>query len=438
MKTLIDILAESLVAYRRAVGKTWRQLFAVLLPGNALLAWVHYQIAMRFDAGDGIPLIALGGERNVGLALQMTAGLLAAVMICRAAWREVAKPSDESDMTEGLGAAFGRAVGTSLLMLAIVAAFVFMAFFCTMFAGIKGAEALSMPHEAAVVLALAFAASVVAIILVSVSRWMLAVPLSAVFKMAGAGATDESSALLRGRRWRSLLFLVVSGLVSCNFAAPLRCIGLCDVLNIATGTLADIAVLFGFVALVVYARRLKEPLAADARLPRRLAVLLVATGLALAVAVPTLAFMRSPGGFQNVDEARVFRMANMSEDEAPSMNDIGGHLRGNCGARWFEKRSFLDLFSRDRIIWVERPYCRHCGEEYSEYTECDSHGCDVFVRRASTVENSGVSIRTRVFRGIRPRDSQRPATPEERERIMKRVEKDRRDNSSAKTRREAR
>ena len=185
-----------------------------------------------------------------------------------------------------------------------------------------------------------FASAVVAIILVSVSRWMLAVPLSAVFKMAGAGATDESSALLRGRRWRSLLFLVVSGLVSCNFAAPLRCIGLCDVLNIAhpftewpasgklawgalisaTGTLADIAVLFGFVALVVYARRLKEPLAADARLPRRLAVLLVATGLALAVAVPTLAFMRSPGGFQNVDEARVFRMANMSEDEASSIS----------------------------------------------------------------------------------------------------------------------
>lgn len=444
MKTLIDILAESLVVYRRAVGKSWRQLFAVLLPGNALLAWVHHQIAMRFDAGDGIPLIALGGERNICLALQMTVGLLAAVIICRSAWREVAKPSDESDMTEGLGAAFGRAVCTSLLMLALVAAFVFMAFFCTMFAGIKAAEALSMPHETAAVLAFAFAAAVVAIILVSVSRWMLAVPLSAVFKMAGAGATDESSALLRGRRWRSLLFLVVSGLVSCNFAAPLRCIGLCDVLNIAhpftewpafgklawgalisaTGTLADIAVLFGFVALVVYARRLKEPLAVDARLPRRLAVLLVAAGLALAVAVPTLAFMRSPGGFENVDEARVFRMANMSEDEAPSMNDIGWHLRGNCGARWFEKRSFLDLFSRDRIIWDERPYCRHCGEEYSEYTECDSHGCDVFVRRASTVENSGVSIRTIVFRDIRPRDSQRPATPEERERIMKRVEKD--------------
>jgi hypothetical protein len=31
-----------------------------------------------------------------------------------------------------------------------------------------------------------------------------------------------------------------------------------------------------------------------------------------------------------------------------------------------------------------------------------------------------------VFRDIRPRDSQRPATPEERERIMKRVEKNRR------------
>ena len=146
--------------------------------------------------------------------------------------------------------------------------------------------------------------------------------------------------------------------------------------------------------------------------------------LALAVAVPTFAFIRSPGGFQNVDEARVFRMANMSEDEAPSMNDIGWHLRGNCGARWFEKRSFLDLFSRDRIIWVERPYCRHCGEEYSEYTECDSHGCDVFVRRAATVENSGVTIRTIVLRDISPRDSQRPATPEERERIMKRVKKD--------------
>ena len=141
-----------------------------------------------------------------------------------------------------------------------------------------------------------------------VFTWMLAVPLSAVFKMAGAGATDESSALLRGRRWRSLLFLVVSGLVSCNFAAPLRCIGLCDVLNIAhpftecpsfgklawgalvcvTGTLADIAALYGFVALVVYIRRLKEPIDADARPPRRLAVLLVATGLALAVAVPIM------------------------------------------------------------------------------------------------------------------------------------------------------
>jgi hypothetical protein len=89
MKTLIDILAESLVVYRRAMGKTWLKLCAVLLPGNALLAWVHYQIAMRFDAGDGIPLIALRGERNVGSVVLITAGLLAAVMICRAAWRAI-------------------------------------------------------------------------------------------------------------------------------------------------------------------------------------------------------------------------------------------------------------------------------------------------------------------------------------------------------------
>ena len=39
-------------------------------------------------------------------------------------------------------------------------------------------------------------------------------------------------------------------------------------------------------------------------------------------AVPTLAFMRSPGGFQNVDEARVFRMANMSEERERIMKCV--------------------------------------------------------------------------------------------------------------------
>ena len=87
MNAVIDILAESLLVYRRAMGKTWLKLCAVLLPVNALLAWIHYQVAMRFDAGDGIPLIALRGERNVGWMLQILVGLLAVVIICRAAWR---------------------------------------------------------------------------------------------------------------------------------------------------------------------------------------------------------------------------------------------------------------------------------------------------------------------------------------------------------------
>ena len=445
MNAIVDILAESLLVYRRAIGKTWLKLCAVLLPVNALLAWIHYQVAMRFDAGDGIPLIALRGERNVGWILQISVGLLAAVIICRAAWQEMAKAFDESEMTEGLGPAWGRAFGTLLFMLALSAAFAFMAFFCTMFAGIKVAEALSAQHEAAVMLMFGFVVIVVVLFVVLVSRWMLAAPLSAVFKMAGFRSTEESSALLRGRRWRSLLFLVLAGFVACTFVAPLRCIGLCDVLNIAhpftecpspgkwawgtliavTGTLADIAALYGFVALVVYIRRLKEPIDSGVRLPRRLAVSLVATGLAFAVAVPAVAFIRSPDGFNSLDAARVFRMENMAEDETPSVNDIGWFLRSNSGAAWFEKRGILDLFSRDRRIWEERPFCRHCGREYSAYTECDAHGCDLFVRRVSTVKNNG-TVSTVEFRDIRPRDSQRPATSEERERIMKRVEKDRR------------
>ena len=446
MNEIFDILAESLLVYRRALGKTWLKLCAILLPGNALLAWIHYQTAMRFDAGDGIPLIALGGERNVGWMLQISVGLLAAVIICRAAWQEIAKPSDEFEMAEGQASAFGRAFGTLLFMLALAVAFAFMAFFCIMFAGTKVAAALSMRHEAAVVLAFGFVAIVVAIVVVLVSKWMLAAPLSAVFKMAGFRATDESSALLRGRRWRSLLILALVSLVACSFIAPLRCIGLCDVLNIAhpftewptpgkwawgalvgmTGTLADIAALYGFVALAVYIRRLKEPIDSGVRLPQRLAVSLLATGLVFAVAAPTVAFIRSPGGFRYIDEARVFRMENMEEDEAPSMSDLNWYVMSNRGDAWFEKRGVLDLFSRDRRIWVERPFCRHCGQEYSAYTECDSHGCDIFVRRAAVASRGGITIRTTEFSAIRPRDSQRPATPEERERIMKRVEKDRR------------
>ena len=52
MNAIIDILAEALSAYWKALGKTWAKLLAVFLPANIFLVWIRAQTAMRFDAGD--------------------------------------------------------------------------------------------------------------------------------------------------------------------------------------------------------------------------------------------------------------------------------------------------------------------------------------------------------------------------------------------------
>ena len=127
MNAIIDILAEALSAYWKALGKTWAKLLAVFLPANIFLVWIRAQTAMRFDAGDGIPAIALRPERHVSLLINLTLGALALVIIARAAWQTLAKPSDEADVSRSLVASIGRTFGTVMLLCFLVGAYLFVA-----------------------------------------------------------------------------------------------------------------------------------------------------------------------------------------------------------------------------------------------------------------------------------------------------------------------
>ena len=446
MNAIIDILAEALSAYWKALGKTWAKLLAVFLPANIFLVWIRAQTAMRFDAGDGIPAIALRPERHVSLLINLTLGVLALVIIARAAWQTLAKPSDEADVSRSLVASIGRTFGTVMLLCFLVGAYLFVALVGIYFLlpKIVGLFGLSVP-SAVGIMQILFLVVALAGLFAILTRWMLAVTLSALFRMSGFRATDMSVALLRGRMWKSLFYAVGAGLVAAAFRAVPQVVYYCDVIGFAhpftesaacgklawaalmvlSGVLMNLASLFVVVAFVVYIRRLKEPAEDALASPRRAVMCLVAAGALLAVGLTEVLGVRasrSGRDFGRADDARVFRMENMDvETEVKELSEDGDVLfrmifKSAIGGRWYEKRALQDVLSRRRIIWAEIPFCSHCGWAYDYSSDCKSHEFDVFVRKhfVGGVGKSGVEYPAYSVK-LSPRDSTRAPTPKEHE-----------------------
>lgn len=405
MNAIIDILAEALSAYWKALGKTWAKLLAVFLPANIFLVWIRAQTAMRFDAGDGIPAIALRPERHVSLLINLTLGVLALVIIARAAWQTIAKPSDEADVSRSLVASIGRTFGTVMLLCFLVGAYLFVALVGIYFLLPKIVGLFGLSVSSAVgIMQMLFLVVALAGLFAILTRWMLAVTLSALFRMSGFRATDMSVALLRGRMWKSLFYAVGAGLVAAAFRAVPQVVYYCDVIGFAhpftesaacgklawaalmvlSGVLMNLASLFVVVAFVVYIRRIKEPAEDALASPRRAVMCLVAAGALLAV----------------------------------GLTEVLGVRASRSG------RDFGDVLSRRRIIWAEIPFCSHCGWAYDYSSDCKSHEFDVFVRKhfVGGVGKSGVEYPAYSVK-LSPRDSTRAPTPKEHELVVESARK---------------
>ena len=405
MNAIIDILAEALSAYWKALGKTWAKLLAVFLPANIFLVWIRAQTAMRFDAGDGIPAIALRPERHVSLLINLTLGVLALVIIARAAWQTIAKPSDEADVSRSLVASIGRTFGTVMLLCFLVGAYLFVALVGIYFLLPKIVGLFGLSVSSAVgIMQMLFLVVALAGLFAILTRWMLAVTLSALFRMSGFRATDMSVALLRGRMWKSLFYAVGAGLVAAAFRAVPQVVYYCDVIGFAhpftesaacgklawaalmvlSGVLMNLASLFVVVAFVVYIRRIKEPAEDALASPRRAVMCLVAAGALLAV----------------------------------GLTEVLGVRASRSG------RDFGDVLSRRRIIWAEIPFCSHCGWAYDYSSDCKSHEFDVFVRKhfVGGVGKSGIEYPAYSVK-LSPRDSTRAPTPKEHELVVESARK---------------
>ena len=454
MNAIIDMLAETFLVYWKALGKTWAKLLAVFLPANIILVWVRAQTAMRFDAGDGIPAIALRPERHVSLLINLTLGVWALVIIARAAWQFLAKPSDEADLSDSFAASLGRAFGTVLLLCFLAGAYLFVSlvsifFFVPKIIGLLG---FSVPSAMDVLKILLLVAALAGLFII-LTRWMLAVALSALFQMSGFRAMDASVTLLRGRMWKSLFYAVGAGLVAAAFRAIPQIVYYCDVIGFVhpftesatcgklswaalmalSGVLMNFASLFIVVAFVVYIRRLKEPAEPGSVFPRRAVMCLIVVGMLLTIGLTEVFGFRARRAgrdFGSADDARVFRMENMDTeakvDELGEGGDIlfGMIFQSAIGGRWYEKRTLLDLFSRRRIIWAEIPFCSHCGRTYDHPKDCESHEFDIFVRKHFIGNAGGTGIAYPAYSTtLLPRDSTRKPTPEEHELIEKSVQK---------------
>ena len=309
MNAIIDMLAEALLVYWKSLGNTWTKLFRVFLPANILLVLISAQTSMLFGAGDGVSAIALRTERHVSLIVNLTFGVLALVVIARVAWQTLAKPSDEADASGSFAASLGRAFVTALLLCLLAGAYLFVALVSVYFFLPRAIRlfGFSVPSAVSALQTLLLVVAMAGLFVI-LTRWMLAVALSALFRMSGFRAMDMSAALLRGRMWMGFFYAAVAGLVAAAFGAipqavnyygvirftrPFTGAAACGRLAWATlmvlsGMLTDFASLFVVVAFVVYIRRLKEPAEVGSPFPRRAVMVLVIVGAVLAVMLDCL------------------------------------------------------------------------------------------------------------------------------------------------------
>lgn len=440
---LSDILAESLSVYARTIKETWPALAAVLIPANAFIVWIHSQIAVRFGTEGGIPIRAIKIEQTIERVLTAFT-ILATAIAVRAAWKALEKPTDEAGLFGRTPTAWGRAFCTWMLI-----GFLSLAY-CVVFAlvgGLAGAPIVSMairglPQGVQIAISFSllslFLSAFVAVGVAIFAKWLLATEMSMLFNLAGNKAMEASSHVLKGRVANCIAFLILAGLVKCALSVVPGLAGLCDVVGFlhpftefgaagrlaagllmtCTGAICDMLAIFTSVALVVYLRRTCEAPAEPANAKFRILVRTLAAVGAL-VFVSVLAFAAAKGAKEPRDlyALRVFRMENTEEPNGIEPITDFCFVTG-IGEIRVEKPNPLDILSRNRVVWVEVPFCSHCGMAYRPDSggKCTSHDCDTYAWKLCLVEGATASYPVHSFK-LGPRDAQRPTTPEERERI---------------------
>lgn len=197
------------------------------------------------------------------------------------------------------------------------------------------------------------------------------------------------------------------------------------VLLAVMGTLASLAHLYVWSVLTVYIRtRMEGPVDVVSARPVRVALLALAGILFLCAAIGKGVRERSV----DPEGSHVFRMSNMEPDEAMAkdvwrqtsmsllFNRIGD---GHC---YLEKNVFPG--SRNRILWVELPFCSDCGK-YAVPLSKTSCAADVYAfKRFLVSDYTGLDGKRRWGEGVPldvlrllPTDIQRKMTDEERARF---------------------
>ena len=445
---VLDLLAESLELYLKVLKRHWAVLAAVYLPVAAVVVWLHWETVSYFSSPLGIPMDAIKLPNNVGNWLEMLFGSVAATIVVRSAWRLLAQPDDETEMTEGGFAAWWRFFGTELLMAVLLGFYACVVAIALVVVGVLLARAIGL---LALFLALALLAVGIFFGVKLFVPWALALTASALFRMSGFGAMKMSRRVLGGRLWAFFGYSLVAGLVTASAAVSLRLLREGELLNLvhplsagawswvflvlmlAGEVLAMVAGTYLWVALVVYLRRTAALRTTSLSVPRGVPLALACCGGTLVAILLVCTGMRGVKGPQNLDEARVFHEKNMEfkclasgafgHDPYYLLKVAMNGLPDDWPRRgWVEKQTIWDRMNDLTVVWFELPGCSQCEHLWdpSEGFICQSdHLPDIAVKSHMKLQGDAFTCGRKWDKRIGPNDRVRPLTDAELELFRK-------------------
>lgn len=435
MKHLLSLIDSSLPVAFRVFRANLAKLIAVFLPLNLFLSYLHAQAVNRFIYGADVPLSAVGSFRPVDTVFDLSIGLVAFVLIVRATWDAVARPTDRNEVFGDAREAWCRTFGSKLLTaLAVCAA---------LGSAVVAMLVCKTVYIAGVIAGLA----VLCLGVIFCLRLWFAPFMSALFNLGPVESLKVAFRISRLMVRDLFLVIVFSAFVTLALNALPETLFCCDTLGFAhpfatdngtlrlvagvvralLGTVIDIIGYLPVVVLTIFVHeRLEGP---DESRPVSVTrpVVLAAVGFVyIVIAVIGLSHKHA-----SVNDNRAFRMENMDlrRSDVSAAFDIslftliGG--KEVVGRAYIEKSPFLD-FSKKRLLWYELPFCSKCGSCYWPASSgCERHENDTYAFKGLWIANENDYRPAVWFSGdvnvLLPTDVRRPMTDEEKARVNARL-----------------
>ena len=294
---IFETLAESLPVYLLVLRRCWLPLLAVFATMELAMAFV------RMPSVTGVDLTAW--EKAFTSVLSLTLGVLAVAIAIDGTSRLCCGRRDSE--SGGLFAAWGRAVGTTLLYaLAFAGALLVEGLASFVLARKIGSPAAGVDGAAFGAVVFIVGCGIIALAVLAVwalVRWMFSVTMSVLYPFAGPSAMRASARFVSGRFLKSLLFIVAAYLAAAGMGFLPNVVGFYGAtgvpgavepmlggevsraaLRFAMGLLSDFAGLYICIAGLVFIMRAEDrgdiPEAEDPRLQRAALALLIVLGAA--------------------------------------------------------------------------------------------------------------------------------------------------------------